>query len=150
MRSGEMAAQDLSELLPYSDCSIRAFFSDFFLAARDDHAKFATLLHDDAVITLIGDVCDYPLSGCYRGRQQIFDLLRRIDREFERSGHKILNLVVDGDKVGMRRSVVIRHRGTAVCRLLTLGAFAVVRDGKLAELHEYVDTTWLKQILDSD
>jgi len=145
-----VAGQELSELLPDRERSIRLFFEEFYGAARYDYAKLVNLLHDDAVVTVVGDVFDYPLSGVYRGRAQILDFLRRLDGEIERSGQKILNLVVDGDKVGLRRSVVIRHHGTAASRLLTLGALAVFRDGKVAQLHEYVDTSWLKQVLGED
>ncbi len=116
------------------------------LAARHDHMKFLGFVHDDAVFTLTGAILDYPFGGVYRGRNNILALLRRIDTEIEMSDHKILNLVVDGDRVGLRRGLLIRHRGTSASRPLVVANFIIFRDRRIAALHEYVDTTWLKQL----
>jgi hypothetical protein len=60
------------------------------LRARTDLTKFAAYLHDDAVFTFIGHICDYSFSGVHPGRERILDLLRRIDGEVEVTDHKIL------------------------------------------------------------
>ncbi len=116
------------------------------LAARHDHMKFLDFCHHDAVFTFTGGIRDYPFSGVYCGRDNILDLLRRIDVEVEMSDHKILNLIVDGERVGLRRSLRIRHRGTSASRTLVVGNFLTIRGWRIAALSEYVDTTWLKQL----
>jgi ketosteroid isomerase-like protein len=116
------------------------------LQARADLTKFAAYLHDDAVFTFVGQICDLSYSGVYRGRARILDILRRIDAEVELTDHKILNLIVDGDRIGLRRSTLVRHRGTSSTRLLTLGDFVTLRDDKILDGYEYVDTSWLKRI----
>jgi ketosteroid isomerase-like protein len=116
------------------------------LWAHADPAKCAQYFHDDGVFCIIGRICDYSFSGVFRGRRQITDLFRRIAGEVELSDHRILNLVIDGDQVGLRRSVVVRHRGTAARTRLILGNLVRMRDGKIAEVHEYADTAWLKRL----
>jgi ketosteroid isomerase-like protein len=106
------------------------------LAARHDHMKFLGFFHDDAVFTMTGEIHDYLFSGVYRGKDNILGLLQRIDAEIEMSDHKILNLVVDGDRVGLRRSLRIRHRGASASRPLVVGNFATFRDRRIAELYE--------------
>ena len=81
---------------------------------------------------------------------KILDLFRRIDAEIQMSENKILNLVVEGETVGLRRSVVVRHHGTAAMTRLIVGDFLKIRDGKIAEIHEYSDTAWLKRLTDGE
>jgi ketosteroid isomerase-like protein len=139
-------SRELSDFLSANpDRSVHELVRDILLA-RADYAKFATYLQEDAVFTFVGHICDLSYSGVYRGREQILDLLRRIDAEVELSDHKILNLIVDGDTFGLRRSTLVRHRGTSATQLLVLGNIVTLRDGKIAEGYEYVDTSWLKKI----
>jgi ketosteroid isomerase-like protein len=145
-RGGAVTKRDLSEFLPDVSGRPQLDFVREVLEARGDYEKFLDFFVDDAVLTVVGRIYDYAFSGVYRGRENIHALLRRIDAEIEMSDHKILNLVVDADKIGLRRSVLVRHRGTAAARRLILGNFVTMRDGKIAELHEYVDTVWLKKI----
>lgn len=145
-----MTSRDFSKFFPGDrDRSTHDLVHEV-LFARADHAKFIGFFHDDAVFTVIGQIYDYLFSGVYRGKDNILDLLRRIDAEIEMTDHKILNLVVDGDRAGLRRSVRIRHRGTAASRPLIVANFVAVRDGRIAELYEYVDTVWLKQMSGDD
>lgn len=141
-----MATHDLSGFLPTNPESSKYELVGEILSARADLAKFADYVQDDAVFTFVGNICDYSFSGVYRGRKSILDLLRRIDVEVELSDHKILNLVIEGDRFGLRRSTLVRHRGTSATRVLTLGNFVTLRDGKIAEGYEYVDTSWLRKM----
>ncbi len=141
-----MTSRDFSKFFPsLPDRSTHDLVQEI-LAARHDHIKFLGFFHDDAVFTMTGEIHDYPFSGVYRGKDNILGLLRRIDAEIEMSDHKILNLVVDGDRAGLRRSLRIRHRGTSASRPLVIGNFVTFRDRRIAELYEYVDTIWLKQM----
>lgn len=141
-----MTSRDFSTFFPDDrDRSTHDLIQEI-LFARADHAKFMSFVQDDAIFTMTGQIYDYPFSGVYRGKDNILDLLRRIDAEIEMSDHRILNLVVDGDRAGLRRSVRIRHRGTSAARPLIVANFVTLRDGRIAELYEYVDTVWLKQM----
>ncbi len=114
--------------------------------ARGEPEKFVEFFHEDAVLHMVGRPSDNTFSGDYRGRAQILALLRRIDGEVERGGDKLHSLVIDGDKAALRRSVVVRHRGTAMVATLFIGAFAIFRDDWIAEAWEYHDTAWIKRI----
>jgi|GEM_PF-6899846 len=116
------------------------------LQARADPAKCVEYFHEDAVFYVLGRICDYSASGVFRGRDQILDHFRRINSEVECSERKILNLVVEGDKVGVRRSVVVRHHGTAAVSRLIFADFVKFRGEKIAEVFEYADTAWLKRL----
>jgi ketosteroid isomerase-like protein len=116
------------------------------LRTRADPSACIVHFHEDAVFTMIGRMCDYSFSGVFRGRAQILDLFRRVDAEIEMSEHKILNLVIEGDSVALRRSVVVRHYGTAAMTGLIIGNFVRFREGKIAEIHEYSDTAWLRRL----
>lgn len=141
-----MTSSDFRNFFPsLPDRSTHALVQEI-LAARHDHMKFLGFVHDDAVFTMTGAILDYPFGGVYRGRDNILDLLRRIDAEIEMSDHRILNLIVDGDRVGLRRSLRIRHHGTSASRRLVVGNVVTFRDLRIAELYEYVDTAWLKQL----
>ena len=116
------------------------------LESRADPAKCVEYFHEDAVFYVLGRLCDYPASGVFRGREQILGHFRQIDSEVECSERKILNLVVEGDKVGVRRSVVVRHHGTAAVSQLIFADFVKFRGEKIAEVFEYADTAWLKRL----
>lgn len=141
-----MTSRDFSKFFPGDRDRSMQDLAREILSARADHAKFMSFVHDDAVFNMVGQIRDYPFSGVYRGRDNILDLLRRIDAEIAMSENRILNLIVEGDRVGLRRGLSIRHRGTSATRSLVLANFALLRDGRIAELYEYVDTVWLKQM----
>ena len=116
------------------------------LEARADPEKCLEYFHEDAVFYVLGRLCDYSVSGVFRGREQILGHFRRIDSEVECSERKIFNIVVEGDKVGVRRSVVVRHHGTAAVSQLIFADFVKFRDSKIVEVFEYADTAWLKRL----
>jgi ketosteroid isomerase-like protein len=141
-----LTSGDFNKFLPRDpDRSTHDLVRDI-LSVRHDYSKFTAFFHEDAVFIVVGQIYDYLFSGVYRGPENIVELLRRIDAEIEMSDHKILNLIIDGDKVGLRRSVLIRHRGTSASRPLVIGNFVIFRDRRIAELYEYVDTNWLKDV----
>jgi ketosteroid isomerase-like protein len=132
-------------------------FSDHpFAATRDlvmhahrkryDLAAFLAYFQDDCTFQIVGRVPDYPFSGVHVGKAGVGALLRRIDAQIEQTEDRILNLLVDGDRVAVRRSVVVRHYGTAARTRLVVGDIFTLRDGKVAEIIEYVDTAWLKTL----
>ncbi len=141
-----MPAREKSIFLPKAANQSTRDLAFAILQLRADPAKCVAHFHEDAVFTMIGRLCDYSFSGVFRGREQILDLFRRVDAEIQMSEHKILNCVVEGEQIGLRRSVVVRHHGTAAMTRLIVGNFVRFRDGKIAEVHEYADTAWLKRL----
>jgi ketosteroid isomerase-like protein len=138
--------RDTAKFMPADAHSRRREMVAALFQARGEPEKFVHFFHEDAVLHMVGRRSDYSFSGDYRGRAQILALLRRVDGDVERGGDKIHSLVIDGDKVGLRRSVVVRHRGTATVATLSIGNFAIFRDDRIAEAWEYHDTAWIKRL----
>jgi ketosteroid isomerase-like protein len=116
------------------------------LLSRSQPKKLIEYFHEDGVFHVIGTTHDYSFSGVYRGREQILGLLHRIDAEVELGDHKILNVVIDGDNVAIRRTTQARHHGTSAFAKLMVANLMRLRDGKIAEAYEYVDTCWLRRL----
>ena len=116
------------------------------LFLRSQPEKFIEYFHDDAVWHVIGKCWDYSFGGDYRGHAEILALIRRIDGEVALSDHRILNIVVEGDTIAIRRTASVRHHGTAAVEKLVIGNFARFRDDKIAEAWEYLDTCWLQRM----
>jgi ketosteroid isomerase-like protein len=116
------------------------------LVSRAQPKKFIEYLHEDCVCHVIGARHDYPFGGEYRGREQILGLLHRIDAEVELTEHRILNIVVDNDNVALKRETLVRHHGTAAVAKLTVANLLRLRDGKIADAYEYIDTGWLRRL----
>jgi ketosteroid isomerase-like protein len=147
MRSGQKVPQsDKSKFLPEeANRNVRQLLAEI-LFSRNQPKKFIEYFHADAIWHVIGRIRDYSFSGQYRGHQEILALMHRIDGEVVLSDHKILNIVVEGDNIALRRSASVRHHGTAATDKLLIGNFARFRDGKIAEAYEYLDTCWLKRL----
>ena len=116
------------------------------LFLRNQPAKFIEYFHPDAAWHLIGKIRDYSFAGVYRGHAEILGLMKRIDAEVALSDHRILNIVVEGDTIAIRRSALARHHGTAAVEKLVIGNYARFRDDKIAEAYEYLDTSWLRRL----
>jgi len=141
-----MPARETSIFLPESANQQMRDLIVAVLEARSDPAKCVEYFHDDCVFHVLGRICDYSVSGDFRGHEKLLNLFRRLDGEVEFSDRKILNLVVEGDQAGLRRSVVVRHRGTAAVSRITFAEFVTFRDSKIAEVFQYADTAWLKRL----
>jgi len=117
---------------------------------RSNPREFIDYFHDDATFHMIGRTVDYSFGGVYRGKNQILDLLLKIDSEVELSNNKILDVIVDNDTIAIRRAICVRHHGTAAARALTLGNLVHLKDRLIADVFEYVDTSWLKELSGED
>ncbi|MBB4196705.1 ketosteroid isomerase-like protein [Rhodoblastus sphagnicola] len=111
-------------------------------ATRFDLDVFLGFFHDDAVFHIVGRVPNYPFSGDYAGKAAIRAALERIDGEIEQTNGELLNVLVEGDAIAIRRRNTLRHRGTSARIDVMVGNLIKFRDRKMTELYEYVDTTW--------
>jgi ketosteroid isomerase-like protein len=141
-----MTALDTSRFLPKTAHQGTREVIEAALAARPDPAKYVQYFHEDAVLHMIGRMCDYSLSGDFRGREAILGLYKRFETEVICTERTILGLVVEDGKAALRRSVVIRHRGTAARAKLIFADLITVRGDKIVEMFEYADTAWLKRL----
>jgi ketosteroid isomerase-like protein len=60
--------------------------------------------------------------------------------DFEQLDHVIREIIVDGGRVAVRRTVEWRHRGTGRRGLVELADFARFEDGLIVEVIEFRDT----------
>ena len=142
-----MTARDTSIFLPETANGRTRELIIAIIEARADPAKCVEFFHEDAVFHVLGRICDYSVSGLFRGREQILGHFRRIDSEVECSERKIFESRRrgrQGRRSPQRRRPPSRHRR----RLAT--DFRGFRDfsgfEKIAEVFEYADTAWLKRL----
>ena len=111
-----------------------------FLAAlgRRDKQGLLALSAEDIEWIIPGE--DWPLAGTHRGHAGLADLLRKASDTLETSYPEPPEFVAQGDRVlvvGFARGRIIATNKTFEDRFV----FAItVRDGKLTNIREYVDT----------
>jgi ketosteroid isomerase-like protein len=120
---------------------------DFFAAlSRGDAQAAYELLHDDITWTIIGDT---PVSKTFRGAKAFEEELmgsvfQQIDPD---AGIRVdvIELIAEGDKVVARAQGTIQGRygpyNNTYCHVFT------VRDGKIVEDIEYLDTLLIERSL---
>jgi ketosteroid isomerase-like protein len=116
---------------------------------RESPELFIQLFHEDAVVHVVGSRQDQPIYGSHRGHAQILQAMRAVDSTVELLRRKILAVVVDGDSFATRRLAEMRHRGTSVVVVFMESSIVRMRQGRIAEVFEYVDTAAV-QLFDGD
>ena len=112
---------------------------DFFAAVgRGDQEGLLALVADDIEWIIPGE--DWPLAGTHRGHAGVADALRRASEEIPFSYPEPPEYVAQGDRVlviGFAQGKVRATNKTFDDHFV----FAItIRDGKLANIREYVDT----------
>src|SRR3984893_9706437 len=111
-----------------------------FLAARGRRDKQGLLALSAEDIEWIIPGEDWPLAGTHRGHEGLADLLQKASETLETSYPKPFEFVAQGDRV----LVVGFARGKITATNKTFEddwVFAItVRDGKLTNIREYIDT----------
>ncbi len=69
--------------------------------------------------------------------------------QFENLGSVVHDLVIDGDRVAMRRTSIIRNRGTGSSAEVDIADFIRFRDGLVVELTEIADSVALARLSES-
>jgi ketosteroid isomerase-like protein len=121
---------------------------DFFAAiGRGDRETLLAVVTEDIEWIIPGE--DWPLAGTYRGHAGLADLLEKASRSVETSTEP-KEFVAQGDRV----LVVGFARGKVKATNKTFEddwIFAItVRDGKLTNIREYVDTQALARASKTD
>jgi uncharacterized protein len=121
-----------------------------FLAAlgRRDKQGLLALVAEDIEWIIPGE--DWPLAGTHRGHAGLADLLQKANETVETSYPEPPEFVTQGDRVlviGFARGEVKATNRTFEDHFV----FAItVRDGKLANIREYVDTQALARASQMD
>lgn len=124
---------------------VRAFILQAY-KTFDHPEKFIELFNKDAVVHVLGDPADRPYAGVHQGLEQIGWLLRMFTTEIHRREQTILNVVIDGDRFAVRRSVEFCHRGTNDRVKTNIAWLVQLREGKIAEAHEFADTALISRL----
>jgi uncharacterized protein len=112
---------------------------DFFAAmGRGDEQALLALSAEDIEWIIPGE--DWPLAGTHRGHAGLADLLQKASEMLETSYPKPFEFVAQGDRVlviGFAKGKIIATNKTFEDDWV----FAItVRNGKLANVREYIDT----------
>jgi ketosteroid isomerase-like protein len=104
------------------------------LAAMMDHVS------EDIVYEMVGNWSMFPFSQPVRGKEAFAHALGFIFTHFQSLGSDIHDIVVDGDRVAVRRTTRLRNIGTNLEDDIAVMDFVRFRDGLLVELTELVDS----------
>jgi ketosteroid isomerase-like protein len=105
-----------------------------------DVALVRRLCAPDIVCEFVGDKSRIPYAGRHVGVETLARILCSIAVDFEQLDHVIREIIVDGGRVAVRRTVEWRHRGTGRRGLVELADFARFEDGLIVEVIEFRDT----------
>jgi ketosteroid isomerase-like protein len=108
-----------------------------------DHAA------EDIVYNVQGNWSAFPYTRPVRGKKLVAEALAMIAMQFENLGSVVHDLVIDGDRIALRRSAKLRHRGTGKVRDVEVADFLRFRDGLVVEFTEVVDSLALAQLEES-
>ena len=133
------AALNMLAALDRSDIEQRV--RDLFEARRlGDHARMLSIMSPNIVYEVVGAWELYPFYGRREGIEAIRDMLLRLNQDFENLGSEIHDILIDGETVAIRRTAVLRHRGTSKVGSVGIVDFLRFRDGLIIEVSEYPDT----------
>ena len=112
---------------------------DFFAAmGRGDKQALLALSAEDIEWIVPGE--DWPLAGTHRGHSELADLLQKASEEVETTYPKPPEFVAQGDRVLVVGVATGKIKATNK-RFEDYWVFDItVRDGKVTNIREYVDT----------
>jgi uncharacterized protein len=110
-----------------------------------DEEAIRAAFADDAVWQLDGEL---PISGTWRGRETILDEFLGTAMSYYQPGSvslEITSLIADGDRVAMQWTSRAHTRSGEPYENHCIGVFTV-RGGKIAHVHEYMDTLYASRV----
>jgi len=99
-----------------------------------------TFFSDEVVFELIGNWSIFPFSGRLQGKDAWERALTTIYTHVENLGSTVHELVIDGDRVALRRTTRLRNYGTGRVGDVAIADFLRFRDGLVVEVTELVDS----------
>jgi ketosteroid isomerase-like protein len=115
---------------------------------REGGGAVIHLFHPDATVRMIGDRTEFWFSGLWSGRDQIREMMRRIDMEFRFVEHAITEMIIDGNKVVAIWRLDVQSRGTGARGQLEGMTRLIVENGLVTSVLEITDTASVKRIKD--
>lgn len=119
------------------------------LRAKGDWRGMVEFAAEDIVFEIRGDWTAFPHSKPIHGKKALAEALMRVVIQFEYLGTAVNDMVIDGDRVALRRTAKIRNRGTGRCAEVNFADFLRFRDGLVVEFTEIADSAGLALISES-
>jgi ketosteroid isomerase-like protein len=110
------------------------------LCARGNLDAIVDYFAEDVSYQMIGNWSMFPYAGPVRGKAATKHALAGIFTHFQSLGSTIHDIVVDGDRVAVRRTTVLRNLGTGRSDGIAVVDFLRFRDGLVTELTELLDS----------
>jgi ketosteroid isomerase-like protein len=118
----------------------------FELRAKGDWRGWLEFAAEDISFDIRGNWAVFPYAKPIQGKKALAEALMMVVVQFENLGWVINDLVIDGDRVGLRRTVMVRNRGTGRIAELDVAEFIRFRDGLIVEFTEIVDSAALAKL----
>ena len=113
---------------------------DFFaLRAKGDFAAMLGRFAPDFVYNPVGTWTRAPLQEGRCDRATFAESLRLVNVEFEDLGSEVHELLVDGDRVAVHRTIKVRNRGAGDIAHVDEWLGFRIRSGLIVEMASYVD-----------
>ncbi|PPD44995.1 MAG: hypothetical protein CTY15_05610 [Methylocystis sp.] len=113
-----------------------------------DHVLLRQWCSPDIVCEFVGDKSRIPYAGRHIGIEAVIGIIRAIRVEFEQRLQGVSDVLIEDSRVGGRRHVQWRHRGTGRTGVSELADFVRFDDGLIVELIEFRDTVTLRRMQD--
>jgi len=92
-----------------------------------------------------------PHLGAHHGKADVRAMWQTVNTRYAEMRHEVSNLVAEGDKVAALIRVFFRKRRNGRMVQFDIAAFYALRDGRIAEIREVMDTFDLvEQVLERD
>ncbi|MBB4196990.1 hypothetical protein CCR94_23535 [Rhodoblastus sphagnicola] len=95
---------------------------------------------EDISYQMIGNWSMFPYAGPVRGKAAVKHAFAGVFTHFQSQGSTVHDIVVDGDKVAVRRTTILRNLGTGRADGIAIVDFLRFRDGLVTELTEVLDS----------
>jgi ketosteroid isomerase-like protein len=115
-------------------------------AENGDFGVIRDFCSPDLVCEFVGDKSRIPYAGRHFGVDALLNILRAINIDFAQSEPQIDDVIIDGGRVAIRRSVRWRHRGAGLEGRVDLADFVRFENGLIVELIEFRDSITILNI----
>jgi ketosteroid isomerase-like protein len=119
------------------------------LCADGDLAGLMDYFSEDVTYQLIGNWNMFPFAKPVTGKAATAHALAAIFTHFESLGSTIHDMVMDGDRVALRRTTRLRNLGTGRSDDIAVVDFVRFRDGLVTELTELLDSLAMARLEES-
>jgi ketosteroid isomerase-like protein len=120
---------------------LRARIYDLYTAYRMGQIDFVLNAYDDeAELISYAPVEVFPYLGRQRGKAAIAATMKKVHAEFEILTYQPIFMVVENDSAGTIVMARLRQRSTDRIIQLLVAHFIRLRDGRIIEMREFMDS----------